>query len=558
MNWNSPIPEQRWRGRRRAHIGTDAFSSLAKFEEAALSELEESLTEQELKALGRLLERGQKVELELFTRTHGANPLFDPQAELDVPIGVAKADVVSLDDVASFDANQAILDGQVLHVLFQAGEASRFGQGPLYKLNPVEVARRWGDEADAEVKYFLESLSEAAQDTDGPARAWILETPLGPKQPVLIRAALRRVIQEEIGSGRLETSDAIARYKEALANQKLLFFVSQHGDVNALHDQSLTERFAFFGFKPENVMTIEQEVARGIKADADGRLLLVDESYAHDAAGHLYALIQAARTGGFTTYTPSGRPIKPMELDAFSYAISRGAKYMNIIRINDMDRHTTEIVNGKALTIALKMFEEGIANVIETVANPDGQKGGTGITFGDPDLHVLTETHENSFPTLARAYEKSVQSYLAENQGRHPAYNAMRQWSQLALTREMLRTHGGRIVFVPRQKQVGDQQVSYIGVDMPMGDLTLLYKKYPSRMFQFVGEGGRELLIHDMKKKENLPIALRTMVCQLEDPHVTAAVQEILDGTYQPFHEQPVKTPAYSAPCPEFQFNKTH
>ena len=182
-------------------------------------------------------------------------------------------------------------------------------------------------------------------------------------------------------------------------------------------------------------------------------------------------------------------------------------------------------MNAKALSVALRLFQEGIVNVIETVANPDGQKGGTGITFGDPELHMLTETHENSFPVLARAYERSIQAYLTENQGRHPAYNAMRQWAQLPLTREMLRTFGARIVFVPRQKNVEDKTVSYIGVDMPMGDLTLLYRNYPSRMFQFVGPAGRELLIHDMKKKENLSLALRSILSQLEDPHVLAAVR---------------------------------
>jgi hypothetical protein len=551
-DWNSPIPESRWRGRRQRQRGAEAFASLSAFEDASLSELEEAFTEQELKALARLLERGQKVELDLFTRTHGANPLFDPQAELDVPIGVAKAEAVALDDLPTADANQAILNGQVLHTLFQAGEASRFAAGPLYRLNPVEVARRWTDSIDPETKYFLNTLDQTGLDVETDVRSWILGTPLGPKQPMLIRAALRRVVQDEIDAGRLDAADAPARYQAAIANQKLLFFVSQHADVNALHDQSLREHFSFFGFAPENMLTIEQEVARGLSVDGDGRVALIEDDHAHDAAGHLYALIQAARTGGFTTYTPSGRAIKPMELDAFSYAISRGAKYLNIIRINDMDRHTTEIVNAKALSVALRFFQEGVVNVIETVANPDGQKGGTGITFGDPDLHVLTETHENSFPSLARAYEKSVQAYLAENQGRHPAYNAMRQWAQLARTRELLRTFGARMVFVPRQKNVEDKTLSYVGVDMPMGDLTLLYKQYPSRMFQFVGPEGRELLIHDMKKKENLSLALRAIVSQLEDPHVIAAVKEVMGTPSPPFKKAGAPRALYAASCPEF------
>ena len=67
-----------------------------------------------------------------------------------------------------------------------------------------------------------------------------------------------------------------------------------------------------------------------------------------DAAGHLYALMQASRPGDFTTYTESGRPIKPMEIDAFSYFVTRGAKVLSVIRINDMDRHSTEIINAKA------------------------------------------------------------------------------------------------------------------------------------------------------------------------------------------------------------------
>src|SRR5581483_5169470 len=86
LMWNSPIPERRWLGFRRRHRGADAFASLEKFEQAQLSELEEALSEHEAAALGRLLELGKKQEAELFVRTHGPNPLFDPQKDLDVPV----------------------------------------------------------------------------------------------------------------------------------------------------------------------------------------------------------------------------------------------------------------------------------------------------------------------------------------------------------------------------------------------------------------------------------------------------------------------------------------
>ena len=247
-----------------------------------------------------------------------------------MPVGVSKADgVVSLDDLPSVEvANQAILmmDRFLAHVASKPAKRAGSRKVRLYRLSPVDVARRWKESLDTEAKYFLETLDHAGHDLDPKVRAWILETPLGPKQPVLIRAALRRVVQDEIDTGRLDVTDATTRYKEAIANQKLLFFVSQNSDVNTLHDQALRERFSFFGFSPDNIVTIEQEVARGLTVNADGRVSFVDEPYGADAAGHLYALIQAARTTGFTTccYTPSGRAIKPMGLDAFSYVISRG------------------------------------------------------------------------------------------------------------------------------------------------------------------------------------------------------------------------------------------
>ena len=79
-------------------------------------------------------------------------------------------------------------------------------------------------------------------------------------------------------------------------------------------------------------------------------------------------------------------------------------------------------------------------------------------------------------------------------------------------TRRVLKEYGGRIVFVPRQKTVEGNVISYLGVDMPMGDLSLLYSHYKSRMFQFAGPKGRELLTHDMKQKEHLARALRTLL----------------------------------------------
>jgi hypothetical protein len=241
-----------------------------------------------------------------------------------------------------------------------------------------------------------------------------------------------------------------------------------------------------------------------------------------------------------------------METVALAFLLARGAKIMSVIRINDMDRHSTEIVNGKALTYAMKIFENGYVNAIETVGNPDGQKGGTGTTFGVPDIHVLTETHENSFPDLSRPFEVAMQAYRQEHKG-SPAYNAMRQWADLAATRAALKEFGGRIVFVPRQKSVNGQDLSYLGVDMPMGDLSLLFANYKSRMFQFVGPQGRELLIHDMKVKENLPIALRTILRQLEDPDVVAAAEEIASKKIVPFARSARQTALYGAPCPEFE-----
>jgi hypothetical protein len=127
--WNSPIPEKRWTGFRDVNRGPAAFESLAHFEAAQLSELQASFPDHELVTLGRLLARGKKLEIEVFVRTHGPNPLFDPQRDLEVPVGVARADVVDLGQPAGAEANSAVLSGEVLHVLFQAGEASRFQQG---------------------------------------------------------------------------------------------------------------------------------------------------------------------------------------------------------------------------------------------------------------------------------------------------------------------------------------------------------------------------------------------------------------------------------------------
>jgi hypothetical protein len=146
-----------------------------------------------------------------------------------------------------------------------------------------------------------------------------------------------------------------------------------------------------------------------------------------------------------------------------------------------------------------------------------------------------------------------MQGYLQSSGGQHPAYNAMRQWSVLSATRTALREYGGRIVFVPRQKEINGETVSYLGVDMPMGDLSLLHGLYRSRMFQFAGPHNKELQIHDMKIVENLPIALRTIELQLHDPHIIAAAREVLLGETVEFQRNLPQTALYGAPAPEFE-----
>jgi len=548
--WDSPIMERRWRGYRQISRGIEAFSSLESFEQAEKSELEESLDDYERETLGRLLARGNKAELEVFIRTHGANPLFPPEIEIDLEVGVAWADVLDLKEPPALEAVKAILNGEIVHLLFQAGEATRFQEGPFYTLNPVTVAKNLKDELN--LNGYLERIAKAGEAPSAPVSKFILETPLGPKQPLLIRAALRRLITEEIGAGRLSPREAKSAYELALKNQKLLFFVCSHSEVDKFHWENL-KKFKFFGFDPSNVVTIEQELVRGLNCDDRGRVSLLAEEWGKDAAGHLYALVQAARKGDFISYSASGEPIRHPDIDAFEYLAGQGGRILSVIRINDMDRHTTEIVNAKAVSFALRMFDKGFVNVIEGVSNPLGQKGGTGTTFGDPEIHVLTETHENSFPALSRAFEKGMKKYLEAHQGHHPAYNAMRQLSDLVATRRALEDYRGRIVFVPRQKEVNGELVSYLGVDMPMGDLSLLYRQYKSRMFQFTGPNGRGLLIHDVKFKENLPFALNTIEKQLTDEHILSAAEELHTGKILPFKKPAPGDTYYHAPAPEFE-----
>lgn len=549
--WNAPIPEKRWRGFRRVNRGTEAFKSLENFEAAQVSELEEGLEDYERKTLGRLLKRGKKIEIDVFIRSHGPNPIFDPQAEIDVPVGVARADHVLLSEPATAEANRAILNGDIVHTLFQAGEASRFGQGPFYQLKPLSVGETLSDVLD--IAPFFDRIDRLGKTLPPLVNQFLTESEFGPKQPVMIRAALRRVVQAEINAGRLSKSDAAEAYGSALKKQKILFFVTAKNDLGELHFSILKDRYSFFGFDPTHVVTVEQQLARGVCADEDGKLALESHAEAIDAAGHLYALLQAARSGDFTTYSESGRPLKSQDTDGLAYLAGKGGEILNIIRINDMDRHTTEIINPKALSFALKMFEKGYVNVIESVANPLGQKGGTGTIFGDPEIHVLTETHENSFPALSRAFEAGLKDYLEKTGGQHPAYNAMRQWARLSATRQALREFGGRVVFVPRQKELKDEVISYLGVDMPMGDLSLLFHAYKSRMFQFVGPHGRELHIHDMKTVENLPVALRTIERQIQDPHIVAAAREVLLNETVPFESNLPETHLYGAPTPELE-----
>lgn len=549
--WPSPIPAKRWWGFRKDHPGKEAFVSTETFNIAQQSELFAGMPLRERASLGRLLKRGQKIEIEVFLRTHGPNPLFDPQAEIDIPLGVAKADAVDLSAPPTAEALAAILDGHVVHVLFQAGEASRFNQGPFYKLNPTEIARSLRHEPS--INDALSNLERLAKSLPDNVARFLVDGELGPKQSVMMSAALRRAVSWEVELGLLPMAKADSRYRSALAAQKVLYFVNRHHGVNDLHDSSLRAH-RFFGFDPSNIVTIEQDLVPGIRLDEEGNIFLQEEEWAQDAGGHLYALIQAARPKGFVTYDPTGKQTRSTEIDAFTYLSRRGGRYLNVIRINDMDRHTTEIINPKALSYALRMFERGYVNVIEGVSNPGGQKGGTGMTLGDPEVHILTETHENSFPSLSRAFEAALKRYLAENQGQHPAYNAMRQWADLTATRQAVQEFGGRIVYVPRRKQANEVESWYIGVDMPMGDLSLLGSAYKSRMFQLVTPEGQALQIHDMKQPDQLSLHLETVRHQLGDPFVVEAVTEVLSGSSVPIKKTPLSD-LYDAPAPELLSN---
>jgi hypothetical protein len=72
-------------------------------------------------------------------------------------------------------------------------------------------------------------------------------------------------------------------------------------------------------------------------------------------------------------------------------------------------------------------------------------------------------------------------------------------------------------------------------------------------MFQFLGPHNRELQIHDMKIVENLPIALRTIERQVQDPHIVAAAREVLLGESVPFDKNSPEPFVYGAPTPEFE-----
>lgn len=174
--------------------------------------------------LGWLLSCGNKAEIEIFVRGHGANPIFSPQEPLGFGVGVAKADIVNMSEPVSEEAAHAILNGDIVHLLFQAGEGSRFKQGPFYNINPMVAADVFKDEVDTSAE--IKKIEAAVKSLPANIAQFILEEAFGPKQAVLIRAALRRIIKNEIEAGRLTVDKAETRYEEALKAQKIIFLIS--------------------------------------------------------------------------------------------------------------------------------------------------------------------------------------------------------------------------------------------------------------------------------------------------------------------------------------------
>lgn len=384
---------------------------------------------------------------------------------------------------------EMILKGGYIPEFFFAGAATRLELGPMYFLDPCDMARvvlnkpsNLGKEQEERLRQKLSGLkSLRAEIAAAVGKACGESRPrakygkgrggmgLGQRQLAAYTARLAALAKESgiKPENALEKTQIIIHVNEEICNAIL-------EDLKS-HD--------FYGFSGENIFILIQPAYPGCVL-RKGRLC-EDSDGPKIPFGHGHATIQLVQEGAAFRLDSSGRRAYLKE-DLLSFLTARGARIIGAHRINDITRLTKDVININCIALALNLIEKGRHVVVELVSNPANQKGGNWVRLKNTGQEFLVEGINMKSPGL-EAFLKSLTN---------PPYSAFRNICDIAVYSRILKRSG--LPFSLRHK------AGRLYLESATGDIT-----QDTEIKSAAIRKDEKEVIHDFKDITNLPDTIR-------------------------------------------------
>ena len=291
----------------------------------------------------------------------------------------------------------AILDGKHTPVGVFAGAGTRMKKGSFNFLDPWSVF----DDQIEEGKDFL--IPKHALRNIG----------LGQRQLIQLRIA----IEELAAKYDMEAN-------EALSKQTVVLFVNSQIERDVRKDLIVRD---FYGFRPENIIIINQPRLPGWYFDRDGDIKLDTRSKLFPY-NHGWVRMQLNWKNQGYTLDKEGNILSIQE-SVREYLGTKGVEIVSINRVNDLTRITASesVIEKEFLALSKLLKDEyGFNLFCPLVGNPGGQKGGLGFAGADAEGMILLEGLNAVSSTFDDILEEITAQAEAEGRGGMP-YNKMAQ-----------------------------------------------------------------------------------------------------------------------------------
>lgn len=388
-------------------------------------------------------------------------------------------------------ARETVLKGGYVPEFFFAGAATRMKLGPMYFLDPYDIAKVVMDKPSGLGKKQEEHLRQKLSG-------------LKPQTRLEIATEVGKTYGEGAGSvkgsrgmglGQRQLAAYISRLtalskdsgiepENALGKAQIVIHINEEICDTVLEDLKSRN---FYGFSRENIFILIQPVYRGYVL-RKGRLC-EDAGGLEIPLGHGHATLQLIQEGAAFRLDSSGRKAYLKE-DLLSFLTARGvgggARISGAHRINDIARLTKDVIDINRIALALNLIEKGRHVIVELVSNPSNQKGGNWVRLKTTGQEFLVEGMNMKNPGL-EAFLKSLAN---------PPYSAFRNICDIAVYSRILKRNG--LPFFLRHK------AGRLYLESATGDIT-----QDAEIKSAAIRKDEKEVIHDFKDISNLPDALR-------------------------------------------------